>query len=186
MKGFVSLVVVKHPVDRVWVTVRDRLPELGAMLEDVESIVTRERQVVEPGEVRLVNEWRSSQRIPPVLRNRLGLSELSWLDRNVWDEADHRCSWVIEPTMLTQHVHCAGSTCYEPAMGGRGTRVTFAGEFDLEPEALATFAGSLQKPIAAFVEAVATTVIPRNVRRVMEAAARLIDAESGPPGSGQA
>lgn len=177
MKEFQSLVVVKHPVDRVWVTVRDRLPELGAMLDDVESIVVFERQAIGSGRVRLVNEWRSSQRIPPMLRDVLGASDLGWLDRNLWDEADHRCTWEIEPSVLTDHVHCAGSTRYEPAMGGRGTRVTFTGTFDLEPRALAVVAGSLQKPVTAFVESIATTIIPRNVRKVMEAASHLIDAE---------
>jgi hypothetical protein len=63
-------------------------------------------------------------------------------------------------------------------MGGRGTRVTFAGTFDLGPGALAGSAGALQKPAAAFIESIATTIIPRNVRKVIEAAARLIDADS--------
>ena len=148
------------------------------MLDDVESIVLIEREAAGPGKVRLVNEWRSSQRIPPVLRDRLGAADLGWLDRNLWDEVDHNCTWGIEPSVLTQHVHCAGTTRYEPAMGGRGTRVTFTGTFDLEPRAVAAFAGSLHKPVTAFVESIATTVIPRNVRKVMEAAARLIDAES--------
>jgi len=178
MKEFQSLVVVKHPVEKVWFTVRDRLPELGAMLDDVESIVLIERQSAGPGKVRLVNEWRSSQRIPPVLRDRLEASELGWLDRNLWDDADHRCAWAIEPSVLTQHIQCAGSTRYEPAMGGRGTRITFTGTFDLEPGALAMFTGSLRKPVAAFAESIATTVIPRNVRKLMEAASRLIDAGS--------
>ena len=161
-----------------WVIVRDRLPELGAALDDIKSIVSIEREAAGPGQVRLVNEWRSSQHIPPGLRDRLGASELSWLDRNLWDDADHHCTWGIEPSVLTQHIRCEGSTRYEPAMGGRGTRVTFAGTFDLAPDALAAFAGSLRKPVSAFVESIATTVIPRNVRKVMEAASGLIDAES--------
>jgi len=178
MKAFQSLVVVKHPVDRVWVAVRDRLPELGATVDDIESIILIQREAAGPGKVRLVNEWRSSHHIPPGLRDRLGVSELSWLDRNLWDDGDHRCTWGIEPSVLTQYIRCEGSTHYEPAMGGRGTRVTFAGTFDLAPDALAAFAGSLRKPVSAFVESIATTVIPRNVRKVMEAASRLIDAES--------
>jgi len=178
MKAFSSVVVVKQPLDRVWITMRDRLPELGTSLDDIESIAVIEREELGPGSVRLVNEWRSSQRIPAGLRGRLGISDLSWLDRNLWDDASHCCTWVIEPTALTEHVRCEGSTRYEPAMGGRGTRVTFAGTFDLESGALATFAGSLQRPASAFIESIATTVIPRNVRKVIEAASRLIDAGS--------
>ena len=178
MKAFNSVVVVKQPLDRVWATVRDRLPELGAALDDIESIVVVERESLGPGHVRLVNRWRSSQRIPAGLRGRLGTSDVTWLDRNLWDDASHCCTWVIEPMVWAEHIQCAGSTRYEPAMGGRGTRVTFAGTFDLGSGALATSAGALQKPAAAFIESIATTIIPRNVRKVIEAAARLIDADS--------
>lgn len=178
MKTFSSVVVVKQPLDRVWATMRDRLPELGAALDDIESIVVMEREELQPGSVRLVNRWRSRQRIPAVFGDRLGTSDLSWLDRNVWDDASHCCSWVIEPAVLTEHIRCAGSTRYEAAMGGRGSRVTFAGTFDLASDALATFAGSLQRPASAFIESIATAVIPRNVRKVIEAASRLIDSDS--------
>jgi hypothetical protein len=175
MKAFSSVVVVRQPLDRVWGTMRDRLPELGAALDDIESITVIEREDLGPGSVRLVNEWRSSQAIPAVLRDRIGASGLSWLDRNNWDDSSHCCTWVIEPAVFTEHIRCTGSTRYEPAMGGRGTRVTFAGTFDLAPGALATSAGSLQRPAAAFIESIATAVIPRNVRKVIEAAARLIE-----------
>lgn len=174
MRTFRSLVVIRQPVDSVWVTVRDRLPELGTLLDDVESIVEVEREALESGSVRLVNEWRSSQRIPAALAGRIGASALSWLDRNLWDEADRCCTWRIEPAVLTEHIRCAGSTRYEPAMGGRGTRVTFAGTFDLDPGALAAFAPPLQRPITAFAESIATTVIPRNVHKMIEAASVLI------------
>jgi hypothetical protein len=178
VKAFSSVAVVKQPLDLVWATVRDRLPELGAALDDIESIVVVERESLGPGSIRLVNRWRSSQRIPAGFRDRLGTSDLSWLDRNVWDDASHCCTWSIEPAVLTEHIRCAGSTRYEPAMGGRGTRVTFAGTFEIAPGGLATVAGSLQKPVSAFVESIATTLIPRNVRKVIEAAARLIEADS--------
>ena len=177
MKTLSSVVVVKQPLDRVWVTMRDRLPELAAALDDIESIVVVEREALRPGSVRLVNKWQSRQRIPAGFRDRLGTADLSWLDRNLWDDASHCCTWVIEPTVLTDHIRCEGSTRYEPAMGGRGTRVTFTGTFDLAPGALGTFTGSLQKPVSAFVESIATTVIPRNVRKVIEAASRLIAAD---------
>lgn len=178
MKTFSSMVVVKQPLDLVWSVMRDRLPELGAALDDIESIVVVERETLGPGRVRLVNEWRSSQRIPAVLRDRLGTSDLSWLDRNIWNDASHCCTWVIEPAVLAEHIRCEGSTRYEPAMGGRGSRVTFAGTFHLAADGLATFAGPLQKPASAFIESIATTVIPRNVRKVIEAASRLIDTDS--------
>lgn len=174
MKHFRNIVVVKHPIEAVWTTVRDRLPELATMLDDIESIAVIEREQLVPGRLRLVNEWRSSQRIPAILQNALGASAVSWLDRNEWDDGAHCCIWGIEPSVLPEHIRCTGSTLYEPAMNGRGTRITFAGEFELAPGALRGLAGPLGEPVAAFVESVVTIFIPRNLRKVMDAAAHMI------------
>jgi hypothetical protein len=55
-------------------------------------------------------------------------------------------------------------------MGNRGTRITFAGELDIKPALLAAV-GFVGPMMAGFVESVVTTMIPRNMRAVAEAAA---------------
>lgn len=177
MKSFREVVFVKHPLETVWSTVRDRLPELAPMLDDIESISPIEREHLAPGRLRLVNEWRSEQRIPGFMQHALGGSSVSWLDHNEWDDAEHRCTWAIEPSILPEHIYCAGTTRFEPAMGGRGTRITFAGEFELTPGALRAVAGSLEQPASAFVESVVTIFIPRNLRKVMDAVSKRISAD---------
>ena len=149
------------------------------MIDDVASIVELERDEVGPGHVRLVNEWRSSQRIPDLLANALGSAEVGWIDRNDWDAARRLCSWTTEPFVLHGSIDCHGTTTYEPAMGGRGARVTLAGEFDLARGALGGLAGALERPVGAFVESIVTTMIPKNTRKVIEAAAALIGSETG-------
>ncbi len=178
MKSFRDLVVIKQPLERVWTTVRDRLPDLAAQLDDVERIVVLEREPIGPGRLRLVNEWHSGQKIPKLLQNRLGAAAVSWIDRNQWDDSTHVCTWAIEPSLFPEHIRCAGSTSYAPAMGGRGTRITFAGDFELAPGALKGLAGPLEQPATAFVESIVTVFIPRNLRKVMDAAERLIAAGS--------
>ena len=170
MKTFRDLVIVKQPLDRIWTTVRDHLPQLAQQLDDIESITCLERHPLGPARQGLVNRWCSTQKIPAMLQSRLGAVEVSWLDRNEWDDATHTCTWSIEPSVLRDHIRCAGRTLYEPAMGGRGTRITFSGEFELAPGALRSLAGPLEQPVAAFVESIVTVFIPKNLRKVMEAA----------------
>jgi hypothetical protein len=174
MKAFRNVVVIKQPLDLAWITVRDRLPEIGALIDDIESIVPLERELIAPGTLRLVNEWHAKQSIPAPIKARLGINGVSWLDRNEWNDGTRRCEWRIEPSVLPEHIRCAGNTVYEPVMGGRGTRVTFTGEFELAHGAISLFAGPLALPVLAIVESIVTILIPKNLRKVMAAAEQLI------------
>lgn len=177
MQTFKALVVVRQPLPELWQTVRDRLPELVPMIEDIDRIAVLEREDVGDGRVRLVNEWWASQRIPELVARAIDVSQIGWIDRCVWDGNDHVGRWVIEPLVLADAITCHGTTSYESAMGGRGVRVTVEGSFDVD---LSTFAGlsrSLQRPIASFVESIATTMIPRSTRTVVRAAAATLTEE---------
>ena len=178
MKAFQSLAVVRQPVELVWETVRDRLPELGHRVDDIESITLLERTALDDGTTRLVNEWKTSRSIPQVLAKSLDTSEVGWIDTAVWDPATMTCRWSIEPTVLTGQIRCQGTTSYESAMGGRGSRVGFEGTFDLAPGALSGLAKPLERPMTAFVESIVSTLIPTNLRKIVEGAAQLIS-ESG-------
>lgn len=178
MKTFNTVVMLRQPAEPVWATMRDRLPELVPMIDDVESITVVERELLAPHQTRLVNEWRPRQQIPELLRNTLHSSELGWIDRNVWDEDTGVCTWEIEPTVFTDDIRCEGTTTFQPAMGGRGCRVTFAGRFELAPGALSKLVGPLQRRAEAFIESIVTTVIPQNTRKVLEAAAQLASQDS--------
>ena len=174
MKAFQSLAVVRQPMERVWDTVRDRLTELGDLVEDIESITLIERTDLADGTVRLVNEWRSSRRIPELVSRALGTSAIGWIDTALWDPGDRVCRWSIEPNVLTDHIDCHGTTTYESTMGGRGTRVRFAGSFDLAPGALGGLPKTLERPVGAFVESIVSGLIPTNTRKIVEGAAALV------------
>jgi hypothetical protein len=56
-------------------------------------------------------------------------------------------------------------------MAGQGTRVMFEGAFDLKPGVLGGALGGVENLLSGFLESIITTVIPRNLRSVVETAA---------------
>jgi hypothetical protein len=154
--------------------IRDRMPELAGHLEDVERVTVLSRRELPHG-VRLVNEWRAKPSLPISLKPLTGKDVLIWLDHAEWDEKKMQCRWRIEPEFLSGRMHCNGMTCYEPAIGGKGCRITFEGQLDLEGGALRGLGKLLEGSISPLVEAIITTVIPRNFRRTVEAACRVLD-----------
>ena len=150
---------------------RDHLVDFAGHLSDIDEIRQVTRTQDSEGIVHIVNEWRVRQQIPAMIRPILKTNELSWIDRNTWDASTQTCSWTIEPGFLTEHIACSGKTFFAPAMGGQGARVTFEGELDLKPGLLSGAFGGVDKLLAGFLESIVTTVIPRNLRNVVEAAA---------------
>lgn len=178
MKVFKSIVVVNASLEPVWATVRDRLPELVAAMDDIDRVVVVERTETEQGRVCLTNEWHAKMQVPEMLRSRLQADAIGWTDRNEWTDSNRTCQWSIEPWVLRDFVRCSGITRYEPAIGGRGTRVTFEGNFQLGQGALSGLAGALAAPLSPLIEAIVTTVIPKNFRKVVEAAAKMHETRS--------
>lgn len=172
MKPFAALAVLRIAPGVLCTRIRDRLGEVGANLDDIETIEELERRPEADG-VHIVNRWHARQRVPALLRERLAAEEISWLDRAVWSNDGTGCDWSIEPSIGGGSIRCAGSTRFEEAMGGRGVRVHFTGELDIDPGFMASIAGPFQGPLKALVESIATTLIPKNLRAAAEVAARL-------------
>jgi hypothetical protein len=171
LKTFRSLVVLRRPRQELWTAMRDHLVEFSGQIADIEEIRQIERRVDTDGVVHIVNEWRIRQQVPAIVRSILKTGELSWVDRNTWDAEEFVCNWAIEPRFLTEYIECSGKTMLAEAMGGQGTRVTFEGAFDLKPGVLGSL-GSVEALLSGFLETIVTTIIPRNLRGVVEAAAR--------------
>jgi len=178
MKKFQSFTMIRQPLDRVWTAMRNRLPEIAARMEDLDSIVVLERSIEADGRLRFTNRWNAKQEVPAFLQAALGGKAINWIDRALWDDALRQCSWSIEPSVLPGHIECGGTTSYESAMAGRGTRVSFEGYFSLKPGFLEGLPGTFEPAIVAFGETVVSSVIPRNLARAVAAAGELIAAES--------
>ncbi len=149
---------------------QDHLVEFAGSIADIDNIRQIERSTDANGIVHIVNEWRIRQQIPAAICSMLKIGELGWVDRNSWNAGTATCSWSIEPVFLREFIACSGETVFSDAMAGRGTRVTFAGELDLKPGLLGSLAG-IEPMVSGFLESIVTTIIPRNLRAVVEAAA---------------
>jgi hypothetical protein len=170
LKSFRNLVVLKRPREEIWTIMRDHLVDFAGSIADIEDIRQLERTADSDGVVHIVNAWRMRQQIPAAIRSMLKIGALGWIDRNSWDPASGTCSWTIEPQFLVDYIACSGQTAFASAMAGQGTRVTFAGEIDFKPGLLGSF-GSLEPMVSGFLETIVTTIIPRNLRAVVETAA---------------
>ena len=134
---FRSVAVVKHPVEDVWPAMRDRLPEVAAGIASIASVSVESRRRLEDGGWRIVKVWRAAPPLPDFVARRVSEEMLSWTETGSWDESDLVCRWTIEPHHLRGRLQPRGTTTFGPAMGGRGTRLTFAGDLPSEAEAAA-------------------------------------------------
>jgi hypothetical protein len=174
MKQFRSLLVVSQPAEPLWRAIRDRLSDVAQELDDIEGVRVLSREDLSSTTVRLVNEWRARLRIPAALEAAIGRDALGWIDTAIWNESEMRCRWSIEPLFLRGQVHCEGATTYEKAMGGRGARVTFEGELSVALSSGGRTSLGLDA-VSSFVEPLVTTLIPRNFKKTLDAAARLVE-----------
>ncbi len=175
MTPFTSVVVVKQPLEALWTTIRDRMPAIAERVDDIERVTVVSREDRGAGIVHLVNEWRITPSVP-LPESIVAPGTLGWLDHATWTDADRTCRWEIRTLFLEGKIRCSGVTTYEPAMGSRGTRVTFSGEIELQ-DAL-PLGGLLGRAAIGVVESVVTTIVPRNFRTTVETAVRMLDAEA--------
>src|ERR1039457_6044608 len=143
-----SVSVLKHPRESVWVAIRDRLPEVVLLLDDIESVTVESRKELPDGTVDLVNIWKAKPKLPAIVTGYIKTEMLAWTDRAEYRPRSYECVWRMEPHFLAERIRCSGVTRYEPAMGGRGTRVTFEGDLVLSLQNLAGVPSILEGPLA--------------------------------------
>jgi hypothetical protein len=169
VKEFKALAMVRHPRGVVWSTVRDQMPALVPHLRDVESVVVSSRDDRSDGSVQLVNEWRARAQIPPLLKTVIKPEMLAWTDLAQWMPATWQCQWEIRPHFMTENVRCVGTTSYEEAMAGRGTRVIFNGRLDIAPGRMPGVTTLIGGPTIRGVEAFVTALVPKNFQKLAKA-----------------
>lgn len=170
-----AIAIVKFPPALVWATMRDRLPEIAPLLGDIESVTAESRQREADGAWRLVNIWKARPHLPAIVASHIRPDMLAWTERSFWPVASFECVWKIEPHFFTERIRCSGVTRYEPAMGGRGTRLTFEAGIEIAALDLPGVPAALERVVATGIESFVSTLIPKNFRKLAEAMAKLLD-----------
>ena len=175
---FQTLALAKHPLPRIWGAMRDELSQLARHLDDIESITATER-TESPEQILIVNIWRAKPKLPEILARHVDTTKVAWTDRAVWDEKSKICRWRIEPHVFSSYFDCRGDTRFEPAMGGRGTRITFSGEAEIKIELVGNgvqkvIEDTLLKGAMSFTQG----IISKNFRKIVDALETHLDAEA--------
>jgi len=175
MKTFKSVIMVKYPQEVVWQAIRDRLPEMVPYLDDVAMIIQDHRSEEDDGSLQLINIWEADIKIPGMLESMIDPSSLSWTDRAKWLEDKNECHWSIEPHFFPDRTRCSGTTYYEPAIGGRGTRITFTGELEVNTKNIPGLPAVMESTATRTLESLITSLIPKNFRKVTGALSSLLE-----------
>jgi hypothetical protein len=126
---------IHHPLEACYVTMRDRMAELAPHLDGVKEIRVLERTEIAPGVHRILNEWISDYRPPPVVSRFLTPDMLRWLDRVVWEDARHAWRWEFETPRLGEVLFARGES-FMRALSSCETEVVLAGEIEVRLERL--------------------------------------------------
>lgn len=122
--------LLPHPLDAVYSTYRDRLPELALDLPNVDGVDVLERHQLPEG-MRLVNRWRVSAAVPRAARPFFKADRLSYLDHAAWTDREFRVDWRFEVGLFPEAVDCQG-THYFSAREDGGTEVLFTGDVRID------------------------------------------------------
>lgn len=167
MKPCKALVVLRHPRELVWAAMRDRMPELVPLMDDIEALAVESRTVEADGVVRLVNRWQAKPSVvPPALQSVVRPEMVGWTDRAAYLPSIFTCRWQIEPHFHAERISCAGVTRYESIMNGRGTRITLEGTLEMS--------GASLPGVSSLVESFVATLVPKNFRRLTQAVDALL------------
>lgn len=123
---------IAFPKDLVYLTYRDKLPDLVPYLPNIRGIEVKSRRE-EPGVVHLVNVWHGGGDIPTAARAFLSESMMSWTDIATWRDAELSVEWRTETHAFTEAVKCGGTNRFVET-GPSSVRFEIRGEIAIDPK----------------------------------------------------
>jgi hypothetical protein len=169
--------IVPHPVDEVYRTFRDRMPEITQYIRNVDRIVVEKREELGKGKVHLINHWYAVGEIPPVARSVVKPDMLSWRDDATWDDSSRTATWKLETFFFRESVRCYGTTRFA-AKGDGGTEVRIEGNLEIRVIDLPMVPGLLKKKVSAEIERFVAALIGPNLKNATVGVQKFLDANS--------
>jgi hypothetical protein len=166
---------IAYPVELVYVTMRDRLPEAAAFMPAVDEIVERERSTDAAGHTRLLNEWQGNPSLAPkVARPFVTRKLVRWRDDAVWDDAARRVDWVFATDRFQSLFDCSGNNTFYDAGDGT-TRLVVEGSLVVYPERVPGVPKLIGRRIAPAVTKTIIGLVTPNLEALGPATEALLD-----------
>lgn len=156
---------VHFPLDLVYPTMRDKLPELVPYLPDVKSITMQEREVLGEGRLRLVSRWMAENRIPLVFRAFIKPEQLGWLNEAEWNDATHSVRYRLEMLFFQEYVDVRGEDFFSPASDG-GCEVRLTGRLCIDLAKHPAVPRLLAKQLQSTAERLVRSLIKPNLAKI--------------------
>ena len=167
--------VVTHPIDKVWETMRDRLPELVPFLSGAESIEVAEREDLGPGKVRMLNHWQGNKSVAPkAVRPFLTKGLLRWKDHAVWEDSTHTVEWKFETFHFDKLFDCSGHNLFEITDDGH-TKITISGNLDIYPERMPGVPKFLARKLKPKIESFISNLVGSNLADLANGLQKFLD-----------
>lgn len=167
--------VVNHPVEEVYATFRDRMPDITEYIRNVDRIVVEKRESLGKGKVHLINHWYAVGEIPAVARSFVKPDMLSWRDDARWDDATRTATWNLETFFFRDSVKCYGTTRFA-AKGEGATEVRIEGNLEIRVVDLPMVPGLLKKKVGAEIERFVASLIGPNLKNATVGVQKFLDA----------
>ena len=174
---FKTLSIIKQPPKVVWQTMRDHFPDIARLVDEVESITVKSRDQITYGKMEVVNIWKAAPQLPTVIEQYIKPEMLTWTDTAIWDEEKMVCNWTIDSHYFREKMDCKGITKFEPAIGGRGCRLTFQGNIYWDGSIPITF-GVMDGMISKALESIMGKMVPNNFRKLTSAIETYIEMQT--------
>jgi hypothetical protein len=156
------MLIVKQSRDRLHSVLVARTWELGAHIDDIESVELLEHRMVESGVSSARHVWRAKPRVPQLLAPHVDADHFRWTAIVEWRDDHYDSRWRIEPHAVRQAVSCSAVVKLGEAIGGRATRINI----DASIEGLDGHAGA---------QAIAYRIVLVNWQRLVEASVRMLE-----------
>ncbi len=172
---FKRTLIITHPVEVVWIAMRDEMPHVVDLLKEIESIDVKAYELQDSDNVVVTKVWTAAPELPRFVANYIKPGMLSWTEYGEWIQADQLCNWTIQSHAFKNAIHCNGVTKFEPAIGGKGTKTTFSGSIEIDLEQLSDEFKLAKSMSTQVIELIAQSIIPRNFAEVTKAIGRYLD-----------
>jgi len=159
---------IPHHIDNVWTAMRDELPKLVPLLEDIDSIEIESHEKG-PDVHKVVSTWTATPQFSRTITKHMDSDILTWTDHAEWNENRLECLWNVKHHNFGDFVRCSGVTKFEQ-VGRNETKITFTGSFDWDED---NYQGGVEKLVGGIgfvlLEFLIKDLVPKNFSNTLDA-----------------